>query len=102
MSDETHEVTRETVVPARRDEVWEAIVDSNWAGERDGFVESVVPEEQLVFWWIRPGDESTRVELTLTDHEHGTRVRVVESRPLERVDDWAASLANPQALAAVA
>jgi uncharacterized protein YndB with AHSA1/START domain len=118
MPDEaTHEeVTRERVVPGERDEVWHALTESDWlgdpleieavpgggvrAGEREGFVEEVEPEERLSFWWAAPGEESTRVEVTLEDADSGTLVRVVESRPLELVDSWAGSLAGPQLLAA--
>lgn len=65
--------------------------------ERHGFVEEVDPPSALVVWW-RPvgGDgeegELTRVEFRLERSEEsnagedGTRLRVVESRPMARLD----------------
>jgi uncharacterized protein YndB with AHSA1/START domain len=106
------EVTRETVVPGEREEVWRAVTEPGFLGEelevelrpggglrteeREGFVEAVEPGERLSFWWAAPGEDSTRVELDLAEHELGTLVRVVESRPLELAPQWAA---GPQALA---
>jgi len=41
----------------------------------------------LVFWWADDGEIATRVELTLEPAGHeATRLRVVESRPLEVLD----------------
>lgn len=63
--------------------------------ERHGFVEEVDPPTALVVWW-RPVDEDgeegelTRVEFLLErsegPEEGGTRLRVVESRPMARLD----------------
>lgn len=53
-------------------------------GDRSGFFETIDAGRELSFWWSRPDEESTRVELTLepgVDGE-GCLVRVVESRPL--------------------
>jgi len=107
-----YEITRETVVPAEGDEVWRSITAPGFLGDeveiepheggdvrvddREGFVEEVDPERRIAFWWAAPGEDSTRVEITLDPAEDGTRVQVVESRPLELVPDWAA---GPQALA---
>jgi hypothetical protein len=66
-------------------------------GERGGFVEQVEPCERLTFWWAAPGEESTRVEIGLEPDERGTRVTVVEGRPLARLEAW---VAGPQLLAA--
>ena len=96
----------ETVVPASPEETWEAITDperlGEWLGEgadvdlrpggdlrideRDGFVEEVDEPRRLVFWWAAPGEESSRVEIDLEPEPDGTRVRVVESRPLRELD----------------
>jgi uncharacterized protein YndB with AHSA1/START domain len=106
--DEGERATSEILVPAPADETWEAITDperlGEWLGDeveldlrpggefeievdeerRTGFVEEVEPERRLVFWWRRDADEdSSRVEIELEPGEAGTRVRVVESRPLE-------------------
>jgi uncharacterized protein YndB with AHSA1/START domain len=95
------EVTRETAIDAPADEVWEAVTDPAWLGgevdEREGFVEEVEPGERLVFWWAAPGEESTRVEIALDEDEHGTRVTVIEGRPLARLEEW---VAGPQLVAA--
>jgi len=54
-------------------------------------VEETDPPAALVLWW-RPIDESgeegelTRVAFLLEVDEGGTRLRVVESRPLSRLD----------------
>lgn len=105
MSDQ---VTRERFLPADRDDVWRALTErdglESWLAEeaeielepggelrfrlgdgqeRAGFVEEVSAPERLSFWWRDPArrDEPlTRVELTLTDAEGGTVVRVAETR----------------------
>jgi uncharacterized protein YndB with AHSA1/START domain len=100
----------EVLVPAPTEETWEAITDpdrlSEWLGDRveldltpggglevdlgeerrSGFVEEVEPERRLVFWWARDDEESSRVEIELEPDGEGTRVRVVESRPLRVLD----------------
>jgi uncharacterized protein YndB with AHSA1/START domain len=102
-----HEVQRELLLPAEREEAWEAIADperlGEWLGgeaeidlvpggelrigERTGWVEEIVPGERLSFWWRRPDDDvATRVEISLEDAEDGTLVRVVESSPLATLD----------------
>jgi uncharacterized protein YndB with AHSA1/START domain len=122
-----HEVERETVVPETPEEVWRAVVESDWLGEdvridprpdgevstgggdgaRHGFVEEADPPHHLVFWWSDPSDEGSRVEITLEEVDEGTRVRVVESRPLAILDAYGTDLGSaigargPQALAAV-
>ena len=108
----------ETVVPASPEETWEALTDpgqvGEWLGEdfsvdlqpggdleigeRSGFVEEVVESERLVFWWSVEGEESSRVEIDLQPAVGGTRVRVVETRPLTALASFAA---GPQ-LSAVA
>ena len=102
-----HEVQRELLLPAEREEAWEAIADperlGEWLGgeveidlvpggelrigERTGWVEEIVPGERLSFWWRRPDEDvATRVEISLEDAEDGTLVRVVESSPLATLD----------------
>jgi uncharacterized protein YndB with AHSA1/START domain len=96
----------EVLVPATPEEAWEAITDperlGDWLGddaevqlrpggdlridladgERSGFVEEVTEPRRFVFWWAAPDEQSTRVEIELEPEPDGTRVRVVESRPL--------------------
>jgi uncharacterized protein YndB with AHSA1/START domain len=103
-------VEREIEVPATPEETWQALTDPerlrDWLaedaeldlrpggglavrtpdGERDGFFEEVAEPERLVFWWGEPGDELARVEIELDEVDDGTRVRVVESRPLVTVE----------------
>lgn len=120
-----HEVERETVVAGTPEEAWRAVVETDWLGEdvridprpdgevsardegreRRGFVEEADPPSRLVFWWSEPGDEGSRVEITLEEAGEGTRVRVVESRPLAVLDAYGSDLGaaigirGPQALA---
>jgi uncharacterized protein YndB with AHSA1/START domain len=109
-------IERELELPAPSDEVWEALTDpgrlAGWLAEevsfdlrpggdasfrdgdvhRRGWVEEVSPPDsaarggRLTFWWASDDEPATRVELTLEPAPGGTRVRVVESRPLELVD----------------
>ena len=108
----------ETVVPASPEETWEAITDpermGEWfaddaevdlrpggdltIGERSGFVEEVAEPSRFVFWWAAEGEESSRVEIELEPAVAGTRVRVIETRPLQALTTFAA---GPQ-LSAVA
>ncbi len=100
----------EIVVPASPEEAWESLTDpeqlESWLGEeaeielepggdlaitvdeerRTGFVEEVDEPRRLVFWWAEPDHESSRVEIELEPEVEGTRVRVVESRPLSALD----------------
>ena len=92
--------------PGEPEETWEAITDPDqlgeWLaedaevelrpggdlriglddGERSGFVEEVDEPRRLVFWWAPDEEESSRVEIDLEPEPEGTRVRVIESRPL--------------------
>ena len=100
------EARSETVVPVSVDEAWESVTEpellEEWLGdevaielepggevtvrqgeeERTGFVEEVTAPRRLVFWWATGGSESTRVAIDLVPDDGGTRVRVVETRPL--------------------
>ena len=96
------ELTREITLPAPPEEVWRSLVEPAWlgedatielrpsgelrAGKREGFVEEVEEPRRLSFWWAEPGEDATRVELELEELDTGTRVRVVESRPLAQLD----------------
>ena len=108
-----HAVERELLLPAERDEAWEAVADPDrlgyWLGgdveldpvpggdfhirfgdgaERTGFVEELDPDAQrFTFWWRRPDDElATRVEISLDEAEDGTLVRVLETSPMATLD----------------
>jgi uncharacterized protein YndB with AHSA1/START domain len=106
-------VEREVLVPAPRERVWQALTDpeqvEEWLADdaefdlrpggelsvrtdgetREGFFEEVDEPGRLVFWWAEPGAELTRVELELDAVEDGTRIRVLEARPLVTVDAFA-------------
>lgn len=112
------DVQREIVLPAPREEVWEALTEAEhlegwfateveldlreggegrfrWSdGEtREAVVEDVEPLRRLAFTWSEPGRDASRVELTLDDDEDGTRVTVVESLPApEATAEWAPAL----------
>jgi uncharacterized protein YndB with AHSA1/START domain len=95
-------IRKEIVLPATRDDVWDALTDAGrleewfandveldlrpgggasfrWANgeERHATVTEVDPERRLAFAWE---DEGT-VEFTLADDADGTRLVVVESSP---------------------
>ena len=96
------ELTREITLPATPEEVWESLTEPAWLGEdaaidlrpdgevrvgdRTGFVEEAEEPHRLVFWWSAPDEDASRVELELEAEPDGTRVRVVESRPLAMLD----------------
>jgi uncharacterized protein YndB with AHSA1/START domain len=108
------QIEREMVVSASPQEVWEVVVSRGWLAEdvelelapggearfrsgdtfKSGWIERADPPDavegrvgSLVFWWRENDDPATRVELELTPTGAGrTRVRVVESRPLEMLD----------------
>jgi uncharacterized protein YndB with AHSA1/START domain len=102
--------TSELTVPASAEDTWEALTEperlADWLAEdaelelrpggeltvrvddeeRSGFFEEVEPPRRLVFWWGPDGEEPTRVEIELEPVDDGTRVLVVESRPLRVLD----------------
>jgi uncharacterized protein YndB with AHSA1/START domain len=104
------ETSSELTVPASAEETWDALTDperlAEWLAEdaeldlrpggelavrvdderRSGFFEEVEPPRRLVFWWGPDGDATTRVEIELEPDGEDTRVRVVESRPLQVLD----------------
>jgi uncharacterized protein YndB with AHSA1/START domain len=99
-------IERELVVDASPEEVWDAIVGDGWLADeveldlrvggdaifrsgqqtRTGWVEDVLAPERLAFWWAVDGQPATRVELRVLTEQDATRVRVVESRPLDVLD----------------
>jgi uncharacterized protein YndB with AHSA1/START domain len=107
-ADEHMELTREITLAATAEEVWRSLEEPAWlgedaaielhpdgevrAGDRTGFVEEVEEERRLVFWWAAPDEDSTRVELSLTEDGDFTHVRVVESRPLAMLDLYGAEI----------
>jgi uncharacterized protein YndB with AHSA1/START domain len=104
------ELTREITLAATADEVWDSLAEPAWlgedaaielrpngdvrAGERTGFVEEAEEPRRLVFWWSRPGEEASRVELVLEEEGEETHLRVVESRPLALLDLYGAQVVH--------
>jgi uncharacterized protein YndB with AHSA1/START domain len=102
----TERIERELTVEAPADLVWHAVISDGWLAEevvfelqpggdasfrsgdgtKTGWVEDVLVGERLAFWWASDDDPATRVELTLTEEGEQTRLRVVETRPLDRLD----------------
>jgi uncharacterized protein YndB with AHSA1/START domain len=106
-------VNRDVVLPVPRERAWELITEpgelEGWLGDevefepeedaplrvawddgeaREGVVETVEPEERIVFRW---GD--SRVEWVLEDHPAGTRFVVTERRVGAGGMSWGPQLA---------
>jgi uncharacterized protein YndB with AHSA1/START domain len=43
-------------------------------------------DARLAFWWAEDGEPASRVELSLSPLDPGTRLHVVETRPLQVLD----------------
>jgi uncharacterized protein YndB with AHSA1/START domain len=101
------QVQREIELPASPEEVWELVTGDGWLAdeveidlsvggdarfrtgeeERTGWVEEAREPAALTFWWAADEEPASRVELTLDRlSDGGTRLRVVEARPLELLD----------------
>jgi uncharacterized protein YndB with AHSA1/START domain len=120
----TEQITREVNLPATPAEVWHALTDRRWLeswladsvaldlapggdarfivnGEpREGWVEEARPPSAtrpglLAFWWQAADQPASRVTLEVSGAGHGTRLRVVEARPLELLDLVGVPLAGP-------
>ena len=104
-------IERDLLVPVPRPDAWRAITDpallGSWLADeveldltpggearfrfgaelRRGWVEDVSPPHRLAFWWEADGEPASRVEISLSElDERSTRVRVIETRPLELLD----------------
>jgi uncharacterized protein YndB with AHSA1/START domain len=99
-------IERELSLPAGPEEVWDVVTGDGWladevelelapggdacfrSGEfvKTGWVEEARAPERLAFWWAADGEPATRVELTLEADAERTRLRVVETRPLDVLD----------------
>jgi len=100
-------VERELELEAGIEEVWEAVTGDGWladevrldlcpGGDADfrtgeaakaGWVEEALAPARLTFWWAEGEEPASRVELALEAlDQQRTRVRVVETRPLELLE----------------
>ncbi len=120
-------IERELTLPAPPEAVWEAMTDPAWLREwladeaelqlrpggdarfrigddtRTGWVEEVTPPAdgaggRLAFWWEMDGEPASRVALELTATDAGTRLRVVETRPLDVLELVGIPLEGPGGL----
>jgi uncharacterized protein YndB with AHSA1/START domain len=102
----TDRIERELWLPATPAAVWDAVTSDGWLAEhvcldlrpggdahfesggrvRSGWIEEVWAPDRLTFWWAENDEPASRVELRIEAREHSTRLRVVESRPLEVLD----------------
>ena len=96
-------VERELELDAPVEEVWEAVTSDGFMADqvaldlepggearfddKTGWVEEALAPARLTFWWADGDEPASRVELTLDplDGER-TRLRVIETRPLDRLD----------------
>ena len=102
----TERIERELWLPATPQEVWDAVTSDGWLGDRvslelrpggdaefesdgqvrTGWVEDVAMPERLCFWWAVDDEPASRVELRILERDNGTRLRIVETRPLDVLD----------------
>ncbi|MBV9309892.1 MAG: SRPBCC domain-containing protein [Solirubrobacterales bacterium] len=102
-------VERELVLRASPEELWQAITGPGWLaaevqlelrpggearfvdadGIRSGWIEDALAPSRLIFWWADAETEepASRVEVILEPlPDARTRVKVVETRPLDVLD----------------
>ena len=102
----TERIERELWLPTTPEDVWDAVTRDGWLADRvcldlrpggdasfesegrvrNGWVEDVSAPERLAFWWAEDDEPASRVELRIDAHGDSTRLRVVETRPLEMLD----------------
>ena len=99
-------IEREVWLPVPSEAVWDAVTSDGWLAERvwldlrpggeaefesadgvrRGWVEDVSAPERLSFWWSEDDEPASRVELRIEARGDSTRLRIVETRPLEVLD----------------
>jgi uncharacterized protein YndB with AHSA1/START domain len=111
----TERIERELWLPATPQEVWDAVTSDGWLRDhvslelrpggdaefetdgqvRTGWVEEASMPERLSFWWAEADEPASRVELRIQERDDGTRLRIVETRPLDVLDLVGVPLATP-------
>jgi uncharacterized protein YndB with AHSA1/START domain len=99
-------IERELWLPTPPEAVWEAVTGDGWLADRvlmdlrpggearfesedrvrEGWIEDVSAPERLSFWWSLDDEPASRVELRIEARGEHTRLRIVETRPLEVLD----------------
>ncbi|HJS97119.1 MAG TPA: SRPBCC domain-containing protein [Solirubrobacteraceae bacterium] len=99
-------IEREVWLPVSPEAVWDAVTSDGWLAERvsldlrpggeaefesadgvrSGWIEDVCAPERLSFWWSDDDEPASRVELRIDTRGDSTRLRIVETRPLEVLD----------------
>jgi len=99
-------IEREVWLPVSPEVVWDAVTSDGWLAEhvsldlrpggeaefesaeqvRHGWIEEVSAPSRLSFWWSDDDEPASRVEIRIDAREESTRLRIVESRPLEVLD----------------
>jgi uncharacterized protein YndB with AHSA1/START domain len=99
-------IERELWLPATPQQVWDAVTSDGWLADRvslelrpggdaefesdgqirSGWVEDAAMPERLSFWWAVGEEPASRVELRILERDAGTRLRIVETRPLDVLD----------------
>lgn len=99
----TGRIERELELDASVEEVWDAVTSDGFIAdevvfdlrpggearfsEKGGWVEEALAPVRLTFWWADGDEPASRVELTLDPLDGDrTRLRVIETRPLDRLD----------------
>ncbi len=112
----TERIERELFIDALVEDVWKAITADGWLADeveldlrpggdavfrsnsalKEGWVEEARAPRRLAFWWAPDGEPASRVELTLEPApDRATRLRVVETRPLDVLDLVGVPLPRP-------
>ena len=99
-------IERELWLAATPQQVWDAVTSDGWLADRvslelrpggdaefesggqirSGWVEDAAMPERLSFWWAVGDEPASRVELRILERDAGTRLRIVETRPLDVLD----------------
>lgn len=102
----TDRIERELWLPASPEAVWDAVTADGWLADqvvldlvpggdahfesdgriKTGWVEYAAAPTQLSFWWAEDDEPASRVELRIEARGAESRLRIVETRPLDMLD----------------